>query len=190
LSHGAFGQQKTSFKSDIQKYQAEQNKVFKDERTSPLNPTDIITFKELNFYRPRNKYKVVAQFVRTPNQESFEMPTTTDRKPVYEKYGELHFKIKGKEQILNVYQSHDGRRNPLYRNNLFLPFKDLTNGNKTYGGGRFIDLVIPKSKTIVIDFNKAYNPYCAYSPKYSCPIVPKENYLTVPIKAGVKAYSK
>jgi len=158
LSHGAFGQQKTSFKSDIQKYQAEQNKVFKDERTSPLSPTDIITFKELNFYRPKNKFKVVAQFTRTPGEKSFEMPTTTDRKPVYE--------------------------------NLFLPFKDLTNGNKTYGGGRFIDLVIPKSKTIVIDFNKAYNPYCAYSPKYSCPIVPKENYLTVPIKAGVKAYSK
>ncbi len=77
-----------------------------------------------------------------------------------------------------------------FENYLFLPFTDLTNGNGTYGGGRYIDLEIPKGDTMVIDFNKSYNPYCAYNGKYSCPIPPKENDLNIAIKAGVKNYSK
>ena len=72
-----------------------------------------------------------------------------------------------------------------YKNHLFLPFTDLSNGEKSYTGGRFIDLEIPNSDVIVIDFNKAYNPYCAYSPDYSCPIPPAENHLNVNILAGV-----
>ena len=77
-------------------------------------------------------------------------------------------------------------------NFLFLPFKDLSNGKSSYGGGRFIDLEMPlsNSKTIIIDFNKAYNPYCAYNHKFSCPIPPKENNLNIDILAGVKAYGK
>ena len=79
-----------------------------------------------------------------------------------------------------------------YANYLFLPFNDNTNGKTSYGGGRFIDLEIPEagSKTIVIDFNKSYNPYCAYNHKYSCPIPPSENNLNVEISAGVKAYKE
>ena len=69
---------------------------------------------------------------------------------------------------------------------LFLPFTDNTNGVETYGGGRYIDLKIPAGNTINIDFNKAYNPYCAYSDKYSCPIPPPENHLDIEIKAGIK----
>ena len=77
-------------------------------------------------------------------------------------------------------------------NLLFLPFNDSSNGKTSYGGGRFIDIEIPEnsSKSIIIDFNKAYNPYCAYNHKYSCPIPPKENLLVIPIAAGVKAYKK
>ena len=71
---------------------------------------------------------------------------------------------------------------------MFLPFSDLTSGNETYGGGRYIDLEIPKGKTITIDFNQAYNPYCAYNPKYSCPIVPAENELLTNVNAGVKKF--
>jgi uncharacterized protein (DUF1684 family) len=71
---------------------------------------------------------------------------------------------------------------------LFLPFLDNTNGDTTYGGGRYIDLRIPEGDTIEIDFNKAYNPYCAYNSRYSCPIVPRENYLDTNIEAGVKKF--
>jgi uncharacterized protein (DUF1684 family) len=77
-----------------------------------------------------------------------------------------------------------------YRDYLFLPFADLTNGEETYGGGRYLDLTIPTGNTILLDFNKAYNPYCAYNPKYSCPLVPKQNRLDIPIIAGVKAFKK
>ena len=71
---------------------------------------------------------------------------------------------------------------------LFLPFTDLTNGEATYAGGRYIDLAIPDGDTLIIDFNKSYNPYCAYNKKYSCPIVPKVNHLEIDINAGVKAF--
>ena len=77
-----------------------------------------------------------------------------------------------------------------YKDYLFLPFLDDTNGEGSYGGGRYIDLRIPDSDTMIIDFNTAYNPYCAYNDRYSCPIVPRQNYLDVAIEAGVKAFKK
>ena len=78
--------------------------------------------------------------------------------------------------------------NPDYFDYLFLPFLDLTNGKTTYSGGRYIDLRIPEGDTIIIDFNKAFNPYCAYSHHYSCPVVPSENYLDFEVRAGVKKF--
>lgn len=116
------------------------------------------------------------------------MKTTTERLPVYDKYGTLTFELDDKTYKLSVYQSHSLRNNKKYKNYLFLPFTDLTNGNETYGGGRYIDFTIPDSDVVVIDFNKAYNPYCVYSDKYSCPIPPKENHLPIKITAGIKNY--
>jgi uncharacterized protein (DUF1684 family) len=99
--------------------------------------------------------------------------------------------LKGKEYKLTVYQYMKLLNDEKYAKYLFLPFADLTNGKQTYIGGRFIDLEIPDNDDLVIDFNKAYNPLCAYgNPKYSCPIPPVENQLKVKIKAGVKTYKK
>ena len=114
------------------------------------------------------------------------MKTTTNRLPKYEVYGIASFELNGNGYQLNIYQSHRLRETDEYKNYLFLPFNDLTNGDETYGGGRFIDLEIPDNDSIIIDFNKAYNPYCAYNPKYSCPIPPEENDLDVHISAGIK----
>ena len=111
---------------------------------------------------------------------------------VYRVFGTATFKIKGKNYSLNIYQSQDLMTNPQYKNYLFLPFTDLTSGNETYVSGRYIDLMIEdvKNNKVVLDFNKAYNPYCAYvSGKYNCPIPPKENALPVAIKAGEKAFT-
>lgn len=116
------------------------------------------------------------------------MKTSTSRLPMYEKYGELHFTIDGKICKLNVYRSLDLKKTDEYKDYLFLPFSDTTNGNETYLGGRYIDLKITDGNTMVIDFNKAYNPYCAYNSKYSCPAVPQENVLDVAIRAGVKKF--
>ena len=190
LTTATFSQSKAAFKDEVKVYQADQNEKFRTKNISPLEDKDRLLFDRLKFYRPKYAYRVQAKFIRTTGSEPFEMPTTTNRKPIYEKFGELHFEIKGRKLQLAVYQSHDARRNPLFRTKLFLPFKDLTNSKKTYGGGRIIDIKIPKGDFIAIDFNKSYNPYCAYSPEYSCPIVPYENHLDIAIKAGVKNYKK
>ena len=128
--------------------------------------------------------------MRTPDEKPFLMPTTTERLPEYVKYGEAHFKINGKQLKLNLYKSTKPYSEPGYEDYLFLPFTDLTSGDGSYGGGRFLDARIPEGNTILLDFNKAYNPYCAYNSMYSCPIPPKENDLDIRIEAGVKDYKK
>ena len=118
------------------------------------------------------------------------MPTTRKRveQPIYEKYGEVHFTLNGQEIKLPVYQSHSLREDEEWKNYLFLPFKDATNGKITYGGGRYLELWYTGGDTIVVDFNRAYNPYCAYNYNYSCPIVPKANWLDIPIEAGERKF--
>jgi uncharacterized protein (DUF1684 family) len=103
----------------------------------------------------------------------------------------LKFKLNGKDYFLNVYQSDADvlAKFPEYKDILFVPFKDATNGKETYGGGRYIDIKMLSSKKVILDFNLAYNPSCAYgSDRYSCPIPPKENFLQVEINAGEKSY--
>jgi uncharacterized protein (DUF1684 family) len=116
------------------------------------------------------------------------MKTSTGRLPEYVKYGELHFTLSGKTHVLTVYQNLELVQKPEYKDYLFIPFMDETNGFDTYGGGRYLDFRIPADTTATLDFNMAYNPYCAYSPHYSCPIPPAENHLQVKILAGEKSY--
>ena len=131
---------------------------------------------------------VVATFSRTNNEKVFQMKTSTDRLPEYKKYGVLHFTLDGKKLSLNVYQNMELTKKAGYEEYLFLPFSDKTNGHESYIGGRYIDMRIQEGSSWMIDFNKAYNPYCAYNYKYSCPIVPLDNDLPIEIKAGVKKF--
>ncbi|GEQ85751.1 hypothetical protein ULMS_12590 [Patiriisocius marinistellae] len=170
--------------------QEELNAEFADAEETILIPEDFKNFKELEFYPIDLKYRVTAAFVRTPKETPFLMPTTTDRLPEYVKYGEAHFELDGKKLRLNLYQSVPPMTEPEYIDYLFLPFTDFTSGDGSYGGGRFIDARIPEGQIIIIDFNKAYNPYCAYNSNYSCPIPPRENDLLVRIEAGVKDFGK
>ncbi|WP_208103158.1 DUF1684 domain-containing protein [Flavobacterium ichthyis] len=175
-------------KDSVLAYQQHLNSEYKDPEKSPLLKKDLKKFKGLNFFAANEKYFVMAKFVRTPNEKPFEMPTTTTRKPIYVKYGEAHFELDGKKVKLDVFQSLDYKKiNPKA---LFLPFTDLTSGVESYGGGRYLDLEIPENEVIVIDFNKAYNPYCAYNHTYSCPIPPAQNDVPVEINAGVKKFKK
>jgi uncharacterized protein (DUF1684 family) len=100
----------------------------------------------------------------------------------------VSFTLLGASHALELYQGEDMMTKAGFEDYLFLPFLDETNGIETYGGGRYIDARIPKGDTLIIDFNTAYNPYCAYNSNYSCPVVPRANYLKVKIKAGVKAF--
>jgi hypothetical protein len=171
-------------------FQKEINAEYKDASTSPLKDKDRKNFKGLEFFKFDTTYVVRARFERTPEETPFQMKTTTDRLPVYVKYGIVTFNLKGNTYRLNVYQNQDLMKKEGFEDYLFLPFLDDTNGEESYGGGRYIDLRIPEGDEVVIDFNKAYNPYCAYNEKYSCPIVPRENYLDLKVEAGVKAFQK
>lgn len=184
--------QKTSYEDEIKLFQYQLNTQFANAEESPLTEEDVKTFKALDFFKTDKNYRVEASFELTPNSPIFEMQTTTERVPLYKKYGVASFTLNGTACELSIYQSIDLKKSIDYIDYLFLPFNDTSNGKTTYGGGRFIDLEIPPTgnKIMVIDFNKSYNPYCAYNHKYSCPIPPSENNLEISILAGVKAYSK
>ena len=169
-------------------FQANLNREFATREESPLTDEDFKVFKTLEFYPIDEKFMVEAKFVRTPKEKVFKMKTSTTRLPEYKKYGELFFQIDGKSFKLNVYQNIELSKKEGYEDYLFLPFSDLTCGKESYIGGRYIDMRIPKTNTVTIDFNKAYNPYCAYNHNYSCPIVPLENDLGIEILAGVKKF--
>lgn len=169
-------------------FQNNLNKKFATREESPLTDEDFKVFKTLEFYPINPKFIVEAKFIRTPKEKIFKMKTTTTRKPEYKKYGELIFQIDHKEFKLNVYLNIDLTKKDGYEDYLFLPFSDLTCGKESYIGGRYIDMRIPKTNSVTIDFNKAYNPYCAYNHKYSCPIVPLENDLPIEVLAGVKKF--
>ncbi len=186
LATGLRGQEQAQTAAEFQK---ELQKQYRNPEKSPLKDKAKL-FKGHNFFELDSAFCVEAVFIRSLNALPFQMKTTTSRRPTYEKFGEATFTLFGKECRLSIYQNHKLRETEEYRNHLFLPFTDLTNGDESYGGGRFIDLVIPKGDTIVIDFNKAYNPYCAYNKDYSCPIPPAENDLAVFVRAGVKKPKK
>jgi uncharacterized protein len=185
---GALGvsAQKDSLEASALQFQKELNEQYSDSLRSPLLKEDRLKFKGHDFYPVDMSYCVDAKFIRTPGEKTFGMKTTGERLPTYIKYGEVHFKINNKKCKLNVYQNVELVKKAGYENYLFLPFKDLTSGVETYGGGRYIDLHKTTGNFMIIDFNKAYNPYCAYNHGYSCPVTPVENMLDVEIKAGVK----
>ena len=170
------------------KYQINLDREFMEATQTPLIEKDRVDFDGLDYFPLNPDLIVKAALVRTPQTLPFMMPTTTERMTEERIYGQLLFSLNGTDYRLPVYQSSELMNTEQYSDYLFLPFTDLTNGQETYIGGRYLDLRIPQGDEIIIDFNRAYNPYCAYNKKYSCPIVPPANHLPIPIAAGVKAF--
>lgn len=166
--------------------QAELDSSFANRSESPLVQEDFERFTGLPFFPVDTNWIQECLLIRTPDSEPFEMPTSTSRRPKYRKFGELHFTYGDSNLVLNVYQNLELMNRPGLEDYLFLPFGDNTNGTSTYGGGRYLDLRIPMGDSVVVDFNRCYHPLCAYNDRYSCPRIPIENILTIPIKAGVK----
>ena len=158
---------------------------FKDPAHSPLPAEEVVGFDHLSYFDFNADYVVAARFEATPDEKPFLMPTTTDRLPKYVKHGHLFFELNGQSLRLSVYRNIDLSKRAGYENYFFVPFNDSTNGFETYGGGRYLDIYGPLEDTVILDFNRVYNPYCAYNSKYSCPIPPVENRLAVRIEAGV-----
>ena len=171
---------------EVLKYQKELNESYLNPESSPLKEDELKDFKGLNFYPYNEKFVIKATLEKLENQPVFKMPTSGTNKPDYKRYGILHFTIDNKKFQLEVYQNLDLIKRKGYKKHLFLPFIDETSGNETYGAGRYLDIEIPDGSEIVLDFNKAYHPYCAYTIGYSCPITPDVNFLKTEILAGVK----
>ena len=176
--------QEISHEKEFEFFKQKLNEEFTNPETSPLEKKDLKYFKQLDFFPFSKDLIVTAQVELTPDTNYFGLPTTTSRMPNYRQYALLYFEIEGKSYTLPVYQSKEVSVG--YEDHLFLPFSDLTNDEETYGGGRYIDAKIPTGDTMIVNFNYAYNPYCAYNHKYSCPKIPAENNLNIAIKAGVK----
>jgi uncharacterized protein (DUF1684 family) len=173
---------------EIEAYRRKQEETFRNKEETPLLKRDRKKFKGLNYYPIDLKYRVTASFVKNEHPVLFKMKTTTARLPDYVKYGEVHFTIDSQSYKLEIYQSPDIMKRPGYEDYLFIPFTDLTNGDETYDVGRYIEMRIPTSEEVTVDFNRAYNPYCSYSPNFSCPIPPAANDLPIKIPVGEKKF--
>jgi uncharacterized protein len=172
---------KDSLQSFINDYVKEHEVVIGDDK------------KYLNFFPINENYRITARFEKVTNGSWFSMETSGITKQVYRVYGTIHFTIHDTAVQLNIYQSQRLMVTDEYKEHLFLPFTDLTSGEETYDAGRYIDLTFANitGDKVIIDFNKAYNPYCAYAEgKYNCPIPPKENNLNIAIPAGEKIYAR
>ncbi len=179
-----------NFDRSIKDFRKKYMKEFLENERAPLQNDEALSY--MRFFDPNENFKVEATFEKTPKAKSFDMPTFSGINKPYVQYGWLTFEIDGKEHKLAIYQNLKLRLVPQYRDYLFLPFKDKTNASSSYGGGRYID--VKKSDIrdgkMVLDFNKAYNPWCAYADGYSCPIPPSENHLKIEVLAGEKEYGK
>ena len=183
--------QEKAYLEEIRVYRESENDDFKNPDKSPLSKKERKAFEEHDFYPVDEKLRVMASLQRTPESKPFQMATSDGGQRLYRKYGDLIFDLNGKGYSLEIYQQVPRFGSTGNQDLLFLPFKDLTNGKETYEAGRYLHYEsAPEGNEMIIDFNKAYNPYCAYSDRYSCPLAPEANHLDTEIKAGVKAYKK
>lgn len=162
----------------------------KDEfmRTAPDSPFagKTSSFHGLNYYPVDPGFKIKAQLTPIDNKNVMTLATTDGSVAHYLQYGYATFDRDGFNNKLLILEVMDDGP---HKGDLFLAFGDATSGNDTYGAGRYLDIKkVPAATTIVLDFNKAYNPYCAYSNGFSCPLPPRENLLQIPIQAGEKDY--
>ena len=178
-----------TYQETIQKHRKSYKEAFLKEERSPVKTADIQYF---DFFKIDSTFRVKCFFTKTNSPSTFNIPTVDGKQKEYFKYGILSFEIKGEKLQLNVYQSLALMRIPKYKNYLFVPFKDFTSGKETYGGGRYLDIETTDIQTdvVILDFNKAYNPYCAFGDGFSCPIPPNKNHLKVQIEAGEKNFKK
>ena len=179
------------YKQQLRQHRKEKKLKFRNPETSPFRE-DAKYFKRLSYFPPNRSFKCSARIERIASTaRPLAFPTTkAGVRKRYIKYAILHFKLGGNNYQLSVYKSLQFPKLPEYKDLLFLPFTDLTTSESTYGGGRYMDIPLPPADadTLSLDFNMAYNPYCAYSDGWSCPIPPAENDLHIAILAGEKDF--
>jgi uncharacterized protein (DUF1684 family) len=181
------GSEETSeqYITEIENERKEKDSFMKENEESPFK-TATEPFTTLKYFKPDIKYRITANLDPVQNKKVLLLPTSTNEEKRYLEYGYASFKLDGVASKLLILEVMDSGP---YKGTLFLAFADETSARETYGAGRYLEIKkVPGASTITLDFNKAYNPYCAYSENFSCPFPPKENVLKVAIKAGEMNY--
>lgn len=166
---------------DWERFRREKDEFFRTNPHSPLTPEQRRDFQGLRYFPPDPDLDLTLPIEEFPEKAVVEMQTTTGDIQSYERFGRLHFTIEDQAVTLTVYRNEYG---------YFLPFADSQAGKETYGAGRYLEPEELPDGRIAVDFNMAYNPYCAYNEHWSCPITPGENRLKVPIRAGEKMFEE
>jgi hypothetical protein len=173
--------------SELSEFRAEVDDFMQFHPQSPLDGGQQADFKGLNYYDENEALVLEVEVERLPDTEPLiDMETSTGDVQPFRRWGRFTFTVDGQEAALTIYSDSHGHE-------FFMPFRDATSGQETYGAGRYLDDNRPGLQQLEggrfeIDFNYAYNPYCAYNEYYSCPLPPAENWLKVPIRAGEKNY--
>ncbi|MFK7971729.1 MAG: DUF1684 domain-containing protein [Bacteroidia bacterium] len=175
----------TAYARQLTTERVQKNGEFRTSANSPIIEDKRRTFNGLKYFQPDEAYIAKARLEQLGGGDTIILGTTqgTNRKLL--KAGTLIFNLQEREQRLSAFRYLDGPRNTL-----FIPFKDISSGKTTYGGGRYLETVVEPGKTIELDFNRAYNPYCVYNDAFVCPLPPLENKLRVEVLAGEKAYEE
>lgn len=179
------GQHDGAYVAKIEKQREEKNHYMRTAADSPFADSTAL-FTGLKYYPVNIDYRINARLTPIENKKPVSLPTSDNKQKSYIEYAHAEFELNGIKNKLLILEIMD--RGP-YRGTLFLAFADQTSANDTYGAGRYLDIKkVPGSSSITLDFNEAYNPYCAYNDNFSCPFPPKENILNVAIEAGEKTY--
>ena len=171
--------------AQLHQFRSEKNRIFRQSPNSPLTATQKTVFDSLNYYPADFTLVTDATISRNIHPDTLLIQMSANRADKYLRWGQTSFKIMNQPQQLGIYLKATGTDSTL-----FIPFTDLTNGRDSYGGGRYLDVPLPdpEATAFKLDFNRAYNPYCAYNNEYSCPVPPAENRLQVAIPAGEKSF--
>ncbi len=167
--------------SQLDDFRAQKDAFFKHDWQSPLTPDQRQTFTGLKYFPENSRLRISTPIEEYADKAAITMITSTGSVREYLKYGRFTFHVGNEAATLQVYQDPE-------EGSLFLPFVDATAPEETYGAGRYLEIESLEDGNFLIDFNYAYNPYCAYNDRFSCPIPPKENRLKVRIEAGEKKY--
>lgn len=180
-------QDETAYVEEIQKEREEKDRFMRNSSQSPFAQNKD-AYKGLEYFAPDISYRVIADLEPITEKKTVILTTNDGKDQRYIEYAYANFKLQGVDNRLLILEIAD--MGPA-RGKLFLAFGDETSARETYGAGRYLDVTkTPGSSTIKLDFNLAYNPYCAYDESFTCPLPPRQNILTIPILAGEKTYHK
>jgi uncharacterized protein len=169
--------------TELEHFRAQKDAFFKSHQQSPLTAEQQGAFMGLRYFPENPELRLVLPLEPYAEQDTVVMQTSTGDERVYTRYGRLHFTMDGQDVALTLYADSDSGA-------FFLPFVDAQRGRATYGAGRYLEPEPLDDGQFLVDFNLAYNPYCAYNDEWSCPITPSENRLAVPIRAGEKQFDE